>query len=147
MTRCVDCVAEGITTARKIASGTRKPRCSTHTRAAKKRAQLNAHGRKTQTTYGMPPEAYWALYEAQGRKCAIAGCRATGKVKRLAVDHDHDTGEVRGLLCGPHNQFFGRNGVEALVSMIEYLHDPPARRFMIIATVPDDNELPTKEDE
>jgi len=123
---CVDCIAEGVTTARPIASGTRKPRCATHTRAAKKRAQINAHGRKVETTYGIPGEQYWALYAAQGGVCAI--CRvATGKVKRLAVDHDHDTGEVRGLLCGPCNQMLGRLGQGSLVRALEYLHDPPAR--------------------
>ena len=126
---CADCLAEGVTTVRPIVSGTRVKRCATHTRAAGKRASVNAHGTAVQRQYGLSPEQYWALYELQGRRCAIAGCRATGKVKRLAVDHDHETGEVRGLLCGPHNQMFGRNSVEALVSMLQYLHDPPARRL------------------
>lgn len=128
--RCVDCVAEGITTVRPITSGTRKPRCATHTRAAKKRAQKAAHGRMVLRTYQITPEQYQALYEAQGGKCAISGCRAVGKVKKLAVDHDHDTGEVRGLLCGPHNLELGRNGVAGLVSMLQYLHDPPARSVL-----------------
>lgn len=131
--RCVDCVAEGITTIRPIATGTRKKRCATHARAAKKRAQINAHGRKVLRTYQITAEQYQALYEAQGGKCAIVNCRATGKVKRLAVDHDHETGEVRGLLCGPHNLLLKSTREAAtamLLSALEYLHNPPARRIL-----------------
>lgn len=127
---CVDCLAEGITAWRPIASGKRRKRCATHARAAVKRARLNAHGQTVQREYGITLEQYWALYEAQGGKCAIKNCRATGKAKRLAVDHNHETGEVRGLLCGPHNLMFGRNNVEDLVSAINYLYDPPARKLL-----------------
>ena len=87
---CVDCIADGITTWRPTASGKRKPRCATHTRTARKRAQINAHGRMVQKTYQLTPEQYSALYEAQGGKCAIATCRATGKVRRLAVDRSEE---------------------------------------------------------
>lgn len=142
--QCVDCIAEGVTNVRPIASGTRKPRCTTHTRAVKKRAQINAHGRMVQITYGLTSEQYWALYEAQGGRCAICAW-ATGKTKRLAVDHDHELAKthdhdpdkacpacVRGLLCGPCNQMIGRLGNESFVRAIEYRLDPPARRFGIL---------------
>jgi len=128
--RCVDCIAEGITSPRKIVAGVRKPRCHTHERQRRQRAREQAHGRMVQRTYSITAEQYQKLYEAQGGKCAIAGCRATGKARKLAVDHDHDTGEVRGLLCGPHNIALGRDGVVGLVSMLQYLHDPPARRIL-----------------
>ena len=130
---CVDCVAEGYGIWRPIKTGTRKPRCATHARAFRKRAQINAHGRRVQTEYQLTPEQYWALYEAQGGKCAIVNCRATGKVKRLAVDHDHDTGEVRGLLCGPHNLMLKGSrsaALSMLLSALEYLHNPPARKVL-----------------
>ena len=48
---------------------------------------------------------YESLLEAQGGVCAICGrperrmSRVGGVVRRLAVDHDHVTGQVRGLLC------------------------------------------------
>lgn len=123
--RCVDCLTEGVTTVRPVVSGTRVKRCATHTRARRKRAQADAHARTVQKVYGLTGEQYWQLYELQGRVCAI--CRvATGKAKRLAVDHDHDTGEPRGLLCGPCNQMLGRLPAGSLVRALEYLHDPPA---------------------
>jgi hypothetical protein len=131
--RCVDCVAEGITTARPIVtegklakfSGPGKPRCVTHARERKKASRTNRHARMVEQTYGITGEQYWALYEAQGGKCAI--CRwATGKTKRLAVDHDHETGRVLGLLCGRCNQNRGFYGNETLVRWIDYNLDPPA---------------------
>lgn len=136
---CVDCITEGVTTVRSIVSGSRKPRCHTHTRANKKRARLNAHARKVEKTYGITGEQYWALYEAQGGRCAI--CRwASGKTKRLAVDHDHKTGQVLGLLCGRCNVNRGFYGNESLVLWIQYNLVPPAPAII------GDVRLPVAED-
>jgi len=46
---------------------------------------------------GITDEAYTALLEAQGGHCAL--CPNVPKTRRLHVDHDHKTGEIRGLLC------------------------------------------------
>jgi hypothetical protein len=46
--------------------------------------------------YGMSLEQYDALLEEQGGVCAICGERPE---KHLCVDHCHETGTVRGLLC------------------------------------------------
>lgn len=56
-----------------------------------------AHGRRVEATYGITKEEYDALFAAQGGRCFI--CQRVAHSKRLAVDHDHVTGEVRGLLC------------------------------------------------
>jgi hypothetical protein len=56
-------------------------------------------------TYGISEEQYLAMLEAQDGRCAI--CRGDGQGRRLGVDHDHDTGQVRGLLCGPCNSALG----------------------------------------
>ena len=45
----------------------------------------------------LPDDDYTALLDVQGGGCAI--CGATPKTRRLHVDHDHRTGQVRGLLC------------------------------------------------
>ena len=47
--------------------------------------------------YGLSYHQYNKLLAHQGGVCAI--CRRPPKTMRLAVDHDHKTGQVRGLLC------------------------------------------------
>lgn len=84
-------------------------------------------------TYGITAEEYDALYRWQGGRCAICR-RATGAARRLAVDHNHETGEVRGLLCKPCNRYglgmFARDNPEVLDRAAEYLRNPPARRVL-----------------
>lgn len=144
--RCKDCVAEGVTTTRKLAvdrTGALRPgpRCVTHWRARRKFVSANAHASRLAANFELTPEQYWALYAMQGGKCF--GCRrATGRTKRLAVDHDHecDRGHdpkkgciycVRCLLCGQCNQIIGRLDVAALLRLIEVLTDPPAKRWLV----------------
>lgn len=47
--------------------------------------------------FGITPEQYDRMLADQNGVCAI--CERPPKNRRLAVDHDHDTGRVRGLLC------------------------------------------------
>jgi hypothetical protein len=64
-------------------------------------------------TYGITQEQYEALYIKQGRVCAICGQpetrkhHKTGTLWKLSVDHDHTTGQVRGLLCERCNRGLG----------------------------------------
>lgn len=63
--------------------------------------------------YGLLPDEYDAMVAAQGGKCAM--CYEV--YESLAVDHDHDTGEVRGLLCNRCNSHilpFVENGMYRL---------------------------------
>jgi hypothetical protein len=61
--------------------------------------------------YGLTPEDYQLLLDQQGGVCAICGGppRKTkgGKQDTLHIDHDHDSMQVRGLLCGPCNVGLG----------------------------------------
>lgn len=61
------------------------------------------------------------MLAAQGGGCAICGKQCpTGRA--LAVDHDHDTGEIRGLLCYKHNTALGLlDSIELLTAAISYL--------------------------
>jgi len=67
-----------------------------------------ATGRK----YKMSAAEYDALHAEQGGLCAI--CRRAEKIenggrrRRLCIDHDHGSGEVRGLLCGTCNSGLGQ---------------------------------------
>ena len=78
-----------------------------------------AHSLKAK--YGITLQDYDNLLAAQNGVCAICGT-PPGK-RRLAVDHDHKTGAVRGLLCVNCNVALGRlqDNVDILQSMIEYI--------------------------
>lgn len=134
---CSDCLTEGITKHRPIVSGVRVKRCSTHARAHRKKAKAQSHSRMVERTYGISESDYWLIYEAQGGKCAICQ-HGRGLSKRLAVDHDHQTNEVHGLLCTFCNVMLGRLGreVDAYVRAINFLKDPPARRLLGPCFVP-----------
>jgi hypothetical protein len=49
-------------------------------------------------TFGLSTEEYLSILKAQGGGCAVCG-REPRKDRALHVDHDHATGDVRGLLC------------------------------------------------
>lgn len=67
--------------------------------------QLKTHLRNA---YGITIEEYDKLVEAQEGLCAICGLPETVKNGRLAVDHDHKTGQIRGLLCFGCNTGIGK---------------------------------------
>lgn len=69
-----------------------------------------SHARDVKKNYGLSPEEYRAMYEAQEGRCAICETPASetaGKGKRLQVDHCHASGKVRGLLCDRCNRGLG----------------------------------------
>lgn len=58
--------------------------------------------------YGITLEEYDRLYEKQSGVCAICHLpQSSTRNSRLCVDHDHQTGEVRGLLCSDCNRGIG----------------------------------------
>lgn len=67
-------------------------------RPGRKERQVLHRRRANLASFGLSPEHYDLMLEAQEGGCAIcAGACKTGKP--LAVDHDHTTGRVRALLC------------------------------------------------
>jgi hypothetical protein len=77
-----------------------------------------------QRKYGIDIEQYEKLLEQQNGKCAICGRdEQSTRYKKLAVDHCHDTGEIRGLLCSHCNRGIGLLGdnPDTLESAITYL--------------------------
>lgn len=76
--------------------------------------------------YGITQDEYNALLAAQDGKCAMCGntCK-TGY--RLAVDHDHNDGSIRGLLCMRCNKFVvGSHTLAEARKIVSYLEKPPA---------------------
>lgn len=54
--------------------------------------------------YGISQEEYDLMLLSQDGKCAVCGKENSGRTQagepsRMAVDHDHTTGKIRGLLC------------------------------------------------
>lgn len=106
------------------------PRCFSHHKEKLKRDEDRARDQKYRKLYGITLDDYNRLYAFQGGKCYV--CRwATGKTKYLAVDHDHETGEVRGLLCSRDNRMIGyaRDNPEYFERTAEYLRNPPYKRM------------------
>ena len=79
--------------------------------------------------YGLTPEQYEKMLEEQNGTCAICKMpetwthKKTGKVASLSVDHDHETGKIRGLLCRDCNQSIGKfkDNAKLLYAAYEYL--------------------------
>ena len=73
--------------------------------------------------YILTDEDLVRLYEEQEHRCAICGVHESDLKKRLAIDHCHETGEVRGLLCFNCNTGLGKLGdsVDGLQRALDYL--------------------------
>lgn len=94
-------------------------------------ASAAAHHRHIEKTYGISAREYNAILQMQGGVCAICGCRP-GK-KRFPVDHDHQTGAVRGVICKRCNHDLlgaAHDDVELLRRAVAYLESPPARAVL-----------------
>jgi len=79
--------------------------------------------------YGITLKEYEQIFKAQNGVCAVCGNpenqidKRYGTKKRLAVDHDHKTEKVRGLLCMNCNCLLGKiqDNPTLLRSVINYL--------------------------
>jgi len=142
--RCVDCVDEGITTSRKAPHP--GPRCATHHRAKRAKRSSATREQRWEQIYGITAEDYWLIWEYQQGYCYICErAKGIGR-KRLSVDHCHDTGLVRGLLCQRCNRDIlghARDEVEFFERCIEYLTNPPAVAAIGERIVPE-NGAPVK---
>lgn len=92
----------------------RKAQCKMcHTEAGR-----NGHLKKL---YGITIAEYDALWKSQGEGCAI--CGRSQQTRRFPVDHDHETGAVRGILCDQCNLGLGHanDSISTLEAMVAYL--------------------------
>ena len=85
------------------------------------------NARKTQLAkYGLTLEDYDEMFAAQNGLCAVCGKPPNGNgpsKDNLAVDHDHETGEVRGLVCDRCNLGLGHffDDPDLLIAAAVYL--------------------------
>ena len=79
--------------------------------------------------FGITLDTYNEMKDAQGGVCAICKQPETlshkGTLRSLAVDHNHKTGEVRGLLCGRCNRAIGsfKEDTEIMQSAVAYIEN------------------------
>ena len=106
---------------------------------------LKARSKRLWDGFKLSIEKWLAVQVAQHNKCAICGLpekphRKTGKLRRLATDHNWTSGEFRGLLDRRCNTLLGRlerggrSGkpwtLDELKSVVAYLEHPPAREIL-----------------
>lgn len=121
---CRDCCAER--------RRSRLANCSPEEREALRERHRQANrrhlerGGRIKNAHGITLEQFEGMHAAQGGVCAIcqrppSGNGNTGS--RLHIDHDHDTGQIRGLLCGNCSTALGllADNPERIHRMIEYL--------------------------
>jgi hypothetical protein len=96
-------------------------------------ASQAAHASHVARTYNISEAEYQALLRWQKGRCYICGQKP--RVRRLAVDHDHRTGAVRGLLCANDdwgcNRTLARllNDSDAARRLVEYVVQAPWERL------------------
>jgi hypothetical protein len=98
---------------------------------AKNRARSKTSWRKW--VHGVTADEHEALYVEQDGRCAICQeARPKAGPGCLGIDHDHGTGERRGLLCRNCNSAlpaFEELGATWMLRALAYLGDPPLRRI------------------
>lgn len=140
--RCKDCPPG---TKRPVVEDYPGPRCATHKRAHQRSVSARAHERQIESKYTLTAAEYAEIYRIQGGCCGICQ-KATGKARRLAVDHDHELAKlhdhpidrgcrlcIRGLLCRRCNRFGVPLFLPTVLRALEYLTNPPARKVLIDA--------------
>ena len=80
--------------------------------------------------YGITSKDYNKILKIQNGVCAIclqpsSSKHQSGKIKNLAIDHDHETGEIRGLLCDNCNRALGmfKDNPQYLENAKKYLQE------------------------
>lgn len=80
-------------------------------RPERKRKMRDLYYRRT---FGISADEFDALLEKQGGGCAICGKRPT-RLASLHLDHCHETGAIRGILCSSCNQGIGQFGDDPIL--------------------------------
>ena len=83
------------------------------------RSKLRLEANRVKTRYGLSPEQHQELVRLAAGRCAICNQAKA----RLEIDHSHETGKVRGLLCGNCNRGLGlfSDDITRLQSAVAYL--------------------------
>lgn len=105
----------------------KRPRKSNENKVERNKDEikLNALKRMLKYRYSLDYDEYLQMYERQNKCCRICLLEYNlGGPKGLHVDHDHSTGEVRGLLCRNCNVALGliKENKDILLRIFNYLN-------------------------
>lgn len=75
-------------------------------------------GYRLKRLFGLTIAQYDEMLASQDGRCAICGTDKPGGKGAFHVDHDHKTGQVRGLLCSPCNTGIGQLGDDPMVLFV-----------------------------
>lgn len=81
--------------------------------------------RRRYRRYGISEEGYNVLWETQEKCCAICKTKENSSLRAWHVDHCHENGKVRGILCHHCNLLLGnaRDNTNILEQAIQYLEN------------------------
>lgn len=98
-----------------------------YAKTQKENSKLYMRTRNLRLKFDMNETEYKQMFDAQDGTCAICGQSETkilqGVLLQLCVDHNHETGEIRGLLCNACNAGLGyfKDNAEYLARASTYL--------------------------
>lgn len=100
-----------------------KQQCKNHSKIYYEKTKEKRRISKILKTYNLTLEEYYSLYK-DGAFCSICGISEYENNKKLAIDHCHKTGIVRGLLCNNCNHGLGKfkDSIQLLSKAIDYLN-------------------------
>lgn len=120
--RCRPCTMEATNTWRAANAEKTRESAKRHYYKDHERSKELQRKRKMRSQYGLEPEEFDQMLVDQDGVCAVCGgVQSNGR--RLAIDHNHETGEVRGLLCDSCNHGLGnfRDDPHLMKTAIKYL--------------------------
>ena len=122
---CKLCGGEHKRTSHQLGKGSRSRECPEY-----KSPNWSGYDREDQImrrTYGISMRDFDELVEFQGGKCAICFKQLDMLNRRANIDHDHETGKVRGILCTGCNTGIGHLGdnIQGVKRALYYLENSP----------------------
>jgi len=110
--------------------------------AYRKMTPTQQKARALRDSFNLTLGEYEQMFKAQQGKCAICNQpevqMRNGKLKALAVDHNHQTGAIRSLLCTECNQMIGKakEDKNILLSAIQYLEKHSDQSPSVVVLTP-----------
>ena len=124
--QCGDCLTEGVnwTSGQKRQNSYICRGCNSLKSRAYRKANLSQiKNSRLISRYGITMTQYNEMLIKQGSSCGVCGEGSGESGVMFAVDHDHDSGKVRGLLCNDCNMGIGKLGdnLEGVEKAYRYL--------------------------